>query len=211
MSYYDKILSLFNDYLKDNKISLELETDMHEASMNENSSEETNYLYTSSRKLKVISMDKLSQYGYRVINGISGTKRSLNTVDAFFIDNNNYWYFIEFKDCKLRSKKDNIEKKGMANWLLLLDVFYSLGAEKCKDIIDLGNPVQFAKDHVIYIVVCSAEKDPYTYQEVKNCSLLGEYYTPECLYKFKDYLFKDAFAFTEDFFEQKFTKAFKYV
>lgn len=209
MNHYNELIKLLKEYYDKKGINLDLEIDLQDASLNMSKDSQV-YLYTGKRKLNAISMDNISQNGQRKIYGISDIERCMNTVDAFFIDNNNDWYFVEFKDCKLKSKKDNIEKKGLANWLMLLDIFYSIGKEKCEGLIDLQNPVQFAKDHLIYIVVCSSEKDTFTYEQVKNCDLVGEVYTPPCLYKFKDYLFKNAYAYTEDYFEQRFVKKFKY-
>lgn len=210
MNNYEEFLKLIEEFFDNKGIEkLSLETNLRDASLNEDKKNPT-YVYNYKNDLRVISMDCISQKGYRSVYGITDIKRSLNTVDAFLIDYNNDWYFVEFKDCKLSSKKDNIEKKGMANWLMLLSILYDLGSEKCKKIIDLENPIQFAKDHLIYIVVCSATKDPYTYGQVKNYDLLGQVYTPPCLYRFKDYLFKNAFAFTDVYFEQRFVKTFRY-
>ena len=98
----------------------------------------------------------------------------------------------------------------MSNWLMLMDIFLDMGAEICSKLIDVSNLMKFAREHITYIVVCSADKDPNTYNRVKECNLMNEHYTPEPLYKFKDYFFKDAYVYTEDFFERDFVNLFEY-
>ena len=208
---YNSFRDALKRYFLEQEIIFEIESTLKESSKNDHGT----YLYTGSKSdLRVISMDAVAQIGYHKLRlneeiaGIPARTINVNSSDAFLIDADNEWFFIEFKDCKLSSKKDNIEKKGMANWLMLMDIFMDMGAEVCDDIFDSQNPFKFARKHITYIIVCNKDKDPYTYDQVRNQDKLHERYTPECLYKFKYYFFKDAYAYTTDFFEQRFIKGF---
>lgn len=75
---------------------------------------------------------------------------------------------------------------------------------------DFGNPVEFAKKHVHYILVCRLEKNAEMYLQIKNHALLGETYTPPFMQRIKDYLFKDAYIFTEVELERNFVEKFVY-
>lgn len=131
---------------------------------------------------------EIIKQGYKSVKGATG--KQVNIVDAFLADVNNEWFFIEFKDTRIsnKAKKDNIKKKGMANWLMLLDIFEKTG-DKCKDVFGVDNTMQFAREHITYILVCSQEKNPYVYEQVRNHDTTKETYTPECLQKFKEYFF----------------------
>lgn len=210
MSYYERFRDTLTRYFADKGITFEIETTLKEASKNEQK-DLTSFVYQGSADFNVISMDEIARRGYKTAKQVFGSdKLNLNTVDAFLISADNEWFFIEFKDCKLSSKKDNIEKKGMANWLMLQDIFFDMGQAACEGLIDLSNPCQFAREHITYIVVCSHEKDPYTWEQVRNMDRIRGHYTPECLFKFKNYFFKDAYAYTDEFFEHRFVKRFSF-
>lgn len=204
MSNYERVKNLLVKYFSDRGIHIDLEKDLHVVSLNEQGDK---YLFEGDKNLKVISMDDVARNGYRLVKHAEG--KPVNTVDAFLADVNNEWFFIEFKDCKLSSKKDNIEKNGMANFLMLQDVFEEMGTE-CSDVFSAENAMKFAREHIIYILVCSREKDPYTYEQVRFHDATKERYTPVCLQKFKDYFFKDAYAYTEEYFEKRFVNKFAY-
>ena len=211
MSNYDNFKKMLITYFEDKDIKISLETSLHYSSENNHDNNSKTYVYNGDKDLPVISMDSVARDGYRNLKKVPfDLKRNVNTVDALLIDSDNQWYFVEFKDCKISRKKNNIEKKGMANWLMLMDIFLDMGAEICSKLIDVSNLMKFAREHITYIVVCSADKDPNTYNRVKECDLMNEHYTPEPLYKFKDYFFKDAYVYTEDFFERDFVNLFKY-
>ena len=206
MNNYERVKQLLTEYFAPKGINFDLETDLRIASLNENAVPQ-NYLFSGKNNLNVISMDNVAKDGYRIIKNAIG--KPLNTVDAFLADVNNEWFFIEFKDCRISSKKDNIEKKGMANFLMLMDIFTSLGDE-CEDIFDIKDPMKFAREHITYILVCSQDDNPYTYDQIRMCDAIGEKYTPLCLEKFKDYFFKDAYVYTEEYFENRFVNNFVY-
>lgn len=202
MSNYERVKNFFEEYFKSKGVQLDLEISLRDSSYNDNGN---NYLYDGKKELVAISMDTIAKYGYKVIKDAKGNP--VNTVDAFLVDTNNEWYLIEFKDCQISKKKENIEKKGMGNFLMLMDIFYDGGNF---DIGDYDNFLEFARSKITYILVCSKEKDGYSYDQIRASDIVGERYTPEPLMKFKDYFFKDAYAYTEDYFERRFIKEFSY-
>lgn len=202
MNNYEKIREYLQSYFKEKNIIINVEAELKNTSLNENGNK---YLYSGTKNLEVISMDDVAKDGYKIAKGALG--KPINTVDAFLIDRENEWFFIEFKDSKISSKKDNIEKKGMGNFFMLLDIFSD------REDVDFGeytNFVDFARNKVTYILVCSQDKNSYTYDMIRAKDNLGEKYTPDCLMKFKDYFFKDAYVYTEKYFEKRFVERFEY-
>ena len=214
MSNFDVFKDTVVRYLMRNGIELSFLSSLHEVSLN-NTNDESRYLCNSGGDLEVVSMDVLAKDGYRKVKASSLKENPITTVDAFMINKNNEWYLIEFKDCPIRSDKkttkDNIIKKAYENWYMILDMFYTMTEEGYENaIFDVVNPVKFAKLHVDYILVCSADKNANIYNQVKNKALLNQNYTPPFMQRLKDYIFKDAFVYTEDFFEKKFVNNFVY-
>ena len=209
MSNYEVFCETVSQFFEKNGISFEMQLTIHDASLND---EGKQYLYNGKYdKFPVVSMDAIAQDGYHLLKEIPADReRNINTVDAFCIDVEGEWYFIEFKDCKIsgnrKKLRDNIDKKGMANWLMMQDIFFSIGEEKCSNLIDLRNPCEFARKKITYILVFDGLKDPYSYEKVREMDKQGKHYTPNCMNKFKDYFFKDAYAYTVEFFEQRFLK-----
>ena len=143
------------------------------------------------------------------------SNKYINTADAFLINKDNNWFFIEFKDSEIKATKDslknNVLKKAYSNWYMLLDMLYSTnGRDDAYLDFAYFNPVEFAKQHVYYILVCSTDKNPNIYTQVKNHDLIGEKYTPEFMLRLKDYLFRDAYVYTEEFLERRFVEEFSY-
>lgn len=207
MTNYERVKQLLAEYFTSKGVYVNLEADLHITSLNENANP-PNYLFNGTNNLQVISMDDVAKSGYKIVKGAMG--KPVNTVDAFLADINNEWFFIEFKDCKITTtKKDNIEKKGMANFLMLLDIFSSIG-DACRDVFDINEPMKFAREHITYILVCSQDDNPYTYDQIRMCDVIGERYTPDYLNKFKEYFFKDAYVYTEEYFEKRFVNKFAY-
>lgn len=202
MSNYLDFKEKLEAYFKSNGIIINIETTLKDSSYNEKGN---NYLYTGKKNLSVISMDSVAQEGYKALLKANG--RPLNSVDAFLVDNNGEWFFIEFKDCKISTKKDNIEKKGMANLLMLMDVMLDSSSGLLEG---YSNPFIFAREKITYILVCSREKDPYSYDQIRICDNLNQKYTPQCLEKLKYYFFKDAYVYTEEYFERRFVNNFAY-
>lgn len=210
---FSEFRKLLEDYFAQNDVAdLTCVSDLYAASRN---TEGNRAVYQGKKNLQVIDMDRIAKEGYRRIKTADWKDNPVNTADAFLIDDKNRWFFVEFKDSKLDATKDslknNILKKAYANWYMILDILYAMRESGTEwEQFQFGNPVRFAKEHVSYIVVCSADKNPLFYQQIKNHDLIGTHYTPLFMRRLKDYIFQDAYVYTEDFFERKFVNSFSY-
>lgn len=175
---------------------------------------------TKEKDLDVFDMDIFAQKVYKLIKKPNNPKEeSINTVDSFLINNENQWYLIEFKNSSIngskRSKgnpvKNNIIRKAYSNMYMLLDILYEM-----KDVSDayenfnFNNPIKFIQENVTYILVCSYDKNSDIHEQIKNYQLRNEEYTPGFMSRLKGYIFKDAYIYTEDYFERKFVNVFKH-
>lgn len=215
MSNFDAFQNLMNAYLNTNGISLQLISNLHDASLNNSDKNHPVFVYEGEHNLNIIDMDLMAKKGYKVIKRADGADNIINTADAFLISSENKWFFIEFKDSEIKAEnsglKNNVLKKAYSNWYMILDILYSMHASGILyDKFNYENPAEFARNHVYYVLVCSEEKNPRTYQQIKNCDLIGEKYTPPFMQRLKTYLFKDAYIYTNTFFERKFARCFTY-
>lgn len=209
MSNYNDIVAMLEKYLSDNNIDISIKSDLHKASFNDN---ENNYLYNG-KKLQVVDMDNIAKKAYRLIKKPDSITEddSVNTADAFLVDKENEWFFIEFKDSPLNSVKDSVLKKAYSNWYMLMDILFEMKENESEYLnFTFENPIKFAKENITYIVVCSLEKNPTTYKQIRRKRIIGEKYTAPFLERIKSYLFKDAYVYTEDFFEREFVNKFEY-
>lgn len=212
-NHFCEFQKLLEDYLAQNNVKdVPCVSDLYTVSLN---TEENRAVYPGKKNLSVIDMDRIAKEGYRRIKAADRKDNPVNTADAFLINGKNQWFFVEFKDSRLDAKRDslknNILKKAYANWYMILDILYTMreaGAEW--EPFQFENPVRFAKEHVSYIVVCSSDKNPLLYRQIKNCDLIGQRYTPPFMQRLKDYIFRDAYVYTEDYFERKFVNSFSY-
>ena len=203
------------DYLNINGVPLSVVSNLHDTSLNDTDKKNPVYVYTAQDDLDVVDMDLIAKRGYRFIKNARGEGNIVNTADAFIISRSNDWYFIEFKDREIKADnsglKNSVLKKAYSNWYMLLDILYFMYENgKAHSAFTYENPVKFAKEHVHYILVCSTDKNPTVYQQIKNHDLIGETYTPLFMQRLKDYMFKDAFVYTETFLERKFVRCFNY-
>lgn len=202
----------FNDNLQKKAI---IPISLKEASKN-SADKENIVCFYNGRELDVIDMDGIAKNQYKSIRIYdeyeNTTDDIVNTTDGFIIDNANTWYFIEFKDSKINgsSTKNNVIKKAYGNWYMLLDILYNSTDDKKYVKFDYSNPVKFAKKNVVYILVCSSSKNPNVVTQVRNYKYKKKKYTPEYMQKMKEYLFKDAYVYTEIEFEREFVKKFQY-
>lgn len=203
MNNFEKFETMLDIYLKTNDVSLRFVSNLHDTSLNNSDKENPQYLYNGA-ELKVVDMDLIAKKGYKLIKGADGKDNIINTADAFLINSGNEWFLIEFKDSKIKADnkdlKNSILKKAYSNWYMLLDILYLMRYEENVYVgFNFDQPVDFAKQHVQYVLVCSTEKNPNVYQQIKNHELIGERYTPPFMQRLKDYLFKDAYIYTESF------------
>lgn len=94
MTKLEKFTSMMEAYLGRNGFDTELASDISTTSRNT----ETGVSLCSS-SMRVIDMDRFARQGYRkIILPVSETEDdSINTADAFMINRNNEWFFVEKK------------------------------------------------------------------------------------------------------------------
>lgn len=207
--------NILDEYLQKNGISFNMISDLYHTSINDANQANPYQVYKNRKNLVVIDMDKIAKEGYKVIKKAKGSDSIVNTVDAFLINKDNEWFFIEFKDETLNAKnsrlKNGIIKKAYSNWYMLLDILYDMNtSNKSYAKFDFDHPVKFAKEHIHYILVCSDRKNPQVVQQIKNHEKIGEKYTPPFMQRLKIYLFKDVYVYTETYLERKFVRGFMY-
>lgn len=209
MSNFNEFVKIMESYLSLHGYSEMICSDMQKTSYND--AENCSLV---SNSIAVIDMDTFAKKVYRKIKLPESLSEddSINTVDAFLIDDNNEWYFIEFKDAKIsNSTKASVLKKAYSNVYALLEVLYAMRDESnTKAIFNYDNPIAFFQNNVHYILVFRAAKNPIYVQQLRNHRLKNEKYLPGFMERLKGYIFKDAYAVTEDVFEHTFVKDFKF-
>lgn len=163
--------------------------------------------------MPVIDMDRFARRGYRkIILPLSQTEDdSINTADAFMINGDNQWYFIEFKDAKLGKSKHSILKKAYSNVYAVLDVLYEMKEQEEAYLqFTYESPIDFIHKHVTYILVFSGTKNPQDARQMLNFKLIKGKYLPEFMKRLQGYIYKEAYAVTEDEFENGFLAHFSY-
>ncbi len=202
---------LIGKYLSDYGKSVEMLSNLHDTSFNK---EESTYLYNGSCDLCVIDMDQIAQEGYRFARHAEGTNNIVKSVDAFLINFEDEWFFIEFKDRPITAKKgnikDNVLLKAYSNWYMILDILYQMKENNDEySGFTYEQPIRFAREHIHFILVCSKDKNPSIVGKIKDCALAGRKYTPPFMQKIKDYMFKDAYVYTEDDLRNKLVQKFQ--
>lgn len=172
-------------------------------------------VYENTRQdMDIIDMDQIAQNIYRCVRFPESEKKedSLASADAFVINSYNIWYFIEFKNQRIARAKESVTKKAYQNWFWLVDVLYELREQKqvCYDTFNYDNPIAFAKQNVVYILVVSEEKNIVDIGKMHGCALAGEKFQPDYMKKLEKYIFKEAYVYTPKLLENKFVKHFKY-
>lgn len=208
MSNLEKFTDMMEAYLERKGCDVNLASDIANTSF---SSAAEEFLCNSS--MKVLDMDKFAKKGYRkIILSASQTEDdSINTADAFMIDRDNQWHFIEFKDARLGNSKHSILKKVYSNVYAVLDVLYEMqGQETAYLQFAYEHPVDFIHKHVTYILVFSSAKNPQDAKQMLNYKLIKGKYLPEFMKRLQGYIYKEAYAVTEDEFEKGFLAHFNY-
>lgn len=157
-------------------------------------------VYEFALDMEVLKLDDFSQIlGAAHHNAIKGKypkengiqQHTPSAVDAVCIDADNNWYLIEFKNQKIDSKVLGSVKKKMLSSLWLLFYTYSVSGCSMEDL------TRFAREKVTYILVCSRDKNRSDANLIHKKELIGEHYTPNSLYGYIDYYFKDVYVYTE--------------
>ena len=214
MSNFSSMVAMIDAYLLSYGIEQNIKSSLHETSKNKcDNCTDVVYAYNG-MELEVIDMDSIAKNGYKKIKKPSfPLDKPINTVDAFLINSQNQWFFVEFKDAPINDTKNKITifKKAYANWYMLMEILYKMkNTENEYSGFDFSNPIEFAQNNVYYIAVFTTTKNPQLYMQIKNQDLVKSTYTPPFMEKVKTYIFKDAFVYTESFFERKFVRNFSY-
>lgn len=208
MSNLEKFANMMEAYLKRNGCVENLVSDISNTSY---SSEVDASLCNSS--MTVIDMDRFAKRGYRriILPGSQTEDDSINTADAFMINRDNQWYFIEFKDARLGNSKHSILKKAYSNVYAVLDVLYEMKEQEEAYLqFSYENPIDFIHKNVTYILVFSGKKNPQDAKQMLNYKLIKGKYLPEFMKRLQGYIYKEAYAVTEDEFEKGFLTHFNY-
>lgn len=215
MNNFDRMFQMINNYQLSYGIEQNILSCLHDTSKSNAESHEI-YVYNGRDDLNVIEMDAIARHSYKKIKKPDNPEEHpVNSADAFLINRDNDWYFIEFKDSGFRKNnkalKDNIIKKAYSNWYMLMEILYEMKDTEYKYIgFEYDDPVKFAQEHVFYILVCTLDKNPSMYKLIRESQLANNKYTPPFMSRLKGYLFKDAFAYTEELLERNLVNKFIY-
>lgn len=216
MTNYDQMKKLLKEFADKYVQKIPIESMLSEVSENKARTNEfgnRKLVYEKGRKdMQVIDMDEVAHHIYRIARFPESKKESESpaSADAFVISADNIWYFIEFKNQKISSAKESVTKKAYQNWHWLVDILYEMKEQLQYDPFNYENPVKFAKENVVYILVVSAEKNYADVKKIHDCILAGEKFRPEYMEKLEKYIFKEAYVCTPEVLEQKFVKKFTY-
>ncbi|MCM1105947.1 MAG: hypothetical protein NC355_03285 [Blautia sp.] len=213
MTNYEAMKHLLSCFSEKYARNTNVESDLYTVSKNDAVLDKIIYLYDRPYKnLKVMDMDAIAHSPYRASRFLESTKESEApaSIDAFLISAEDKWYFIEFKDQKIAAAKDSVTKKAYANWYWLMDILYEMMGTCTYPTFRYDNPIAFAKDRIIYILVVSEEKNSLETKKMHDCELAGEKFLPEYMKKLEKYVYHEAFVYTPRLFEKEFVKKFVY-
>ena len=202
MTNYDQIKEILKQFSDKYVTRIIIESKMSDVSEDKAASKRTEkkvLLYEDNRKdMQVIDMDEIAHKAYRVARYPESVKEddSLASADAFVINADNMWYFIEFKNQEITKAKDSVTKKAYQNWYWLVDVLREM-----KDTIQYNNfnyedPISFARENVVYILVVSQEKNYNNVKKMHDCKLAGQKFLPQYMEKLEKYTFKETYVYT---------------
>lgn len=211
MNNFDKWNNLIKEYANSYGISVpsSIICNMKESSLNDSGDA---YVYDYDDGVKVINLDVFAK---NVYNKINDKKFLINSTDAFLINKNNEWFFIEFKDSAINknksSVKDSVSKKAYSNCIVLTDILCNLKSLG-KIQFDYSNPIDFFRNEVVFILVCSKSKNPIVSKRNIDTHKIHKHYsyTPEFMEKYKGYIYKDAIIYTDEYFKREFVNSFQY-
>lgn len=219
MTNYEQIKEILQTFADNHHIgSSQIETMLSEVSDDKSETKRTGiktFVYNACRKdIAIIDMDEVAHNIYRHVRFPESTKESesLASVDAFVISSDDVWYFIEFKNQKISKTKDSVTKKAYQNWYWLVDVLYEMNEQHQMkyDKFNYDNPIEFARNNVVYILVVSEDKNLADVDKMRKCFLAGKRFQTEFIKKLEKYIFKETYIYTPDLLEKRLIKLFKY-
>lgn len=161
MTNYDQIKEILKQFSDKYVTRIIIESKMSDVSEDKAASKRTEkkvLLYEDNRKdMQVIDMDEIAHKAYRVARYPESVKEddSLASADAFVINADNMWYFIEFKNQEIAKAKDSVTKKAYQNWYWLVDVLREMKDQIQYNNFNYEDPISFARENVVYILVVS--------------------------------------------------------
>ena len=144
--------------------------------------------------MDIIKLDDITKYRKNILS-FDGEFGQLAAVDAICINNNNEWFFIEFKNSNIgntKTRKSIIKKMVDSLWYLFF--IYSKSGEDVESIF-LGDITKFAREHFTYIIVGSKDKNLNYSMNIQALESAGNHYTPPAFREFVGYYFKDIYHF----------------
>lgn len=216
---FERFQIMLQDFFEQNGVDISINLiSLHDASKSDSDTQNITFFYNDRKEMWVIDMDEIARNPYRKIRiseEFEDTKNDIvNTADGFVINRDNKWFFLEFKNEKIagskKSLKDNIIKKAYCNWYMLMDILLNIAQDKRYIDFDYSNPVKFAKENIVYILICNSKNNPNVVTQVQNHKLKNEKYTPIFMQRLKEYVFMDAYVCTEIDLERDFVKNFQY-
>lgn len=220
MSMYESFVNLLTNYCRQVGYPIQIEKSLHDTSEDE---EHSVKIFSSVHQdLSSISMDSIAQNVVARIHFGDPPRKDVApaSVDSFLIDSNGYWYFIEFKNQYISSKKvkEDCVKKSYANvfWLFkILDEMqrkqlFSFDAySSCTTEI---SPFEFVKKYCKFILVIGKDKVDNELNRIREAKKAKMTMPDSCrfLRKLESYVFKSADVYSADQFDREFVKKFRY-
>lgn len=163
------------------------------------------FLYNDTRiNLECIEPDDISSHfsNYMKTQRKATDFEQPKAVDALCIDKNNNLYMIEFKNRELYKSSDDLNygseiRKDLKDKMLgTLWMLLSMNSMAQTQLFG-SDVIEFARQHITYIIVISSQKNIKEYTRIKTCQSMNMQYTPAIYKKYKGYYVKDVLMITE--------------
>ncbi len=172
-------------------------SDIHNASFDDKNNE---YVYPNNSEINLdtIKLDDITEYRKELIGLNKGCRFDpLSAVDAICINQQNEWFFIEFKNGAISDTKTMRSiKKKMIHSLWFIPFLYSKSGESLDELFS-DDFSKFARENITYIIVGSQSKNKLYHANVQALESSGKHYTPPGFEQFIGYYFKDIYMLTE--------------
>ena len=112
---------------------------------------------------------------------------------------------MEFKNTKIdtSSLKLRVQLKAYENLHLLFDILLDM-TEISRELGCIENPIDFIRNNVIYILVCSEEKNIKEADFIRKSQLTKKQYVPGFMEELNSSVFKESYLLTEKNFYREF-------
>lgn len=185
----DVIQEVIGEYLPSGS---EVLSNMIEASVDDHDDEKIHLYNEQEMNLEIIKPDSLTKH---LKNILKKPVREVPAADALCIDANNEWYIIEFKNSEITTAKESIRKK-MLSTIWFVGFLYSKSQHELMYKFN-GDLVEFARNHITYIIVCSSQKNAQFVSNIREKAHAKQSFTPRDFEQFIGYYFKDIRMITE--------------